>query len=68
MDFGSLVLSCHFLSLTRTEAMEFAVTGHCFGALLRPVSLLMVVQALRLEVVKLFSETFFFPSNLLLFS
>ena len=38
-------------------AMEFAETGHCLGGLLRPVSLFMVFQALRLEWVKLMLDT-----------
>ena len=37
--------------------MEFAVTGYCFGVILRPVSLLIVDQARRLEWVKLISDT-----------
>ena len=54
---ASALLSCHLPLLTSTDAMELAVTGHCFGVLLRPVSLLIVDQALRLEWVKLISDT-----------
>ena len=64
----SVVSSFHFPLLTRTEAMKFAVTGYCFGALFRQVSLLMVIQALLLEWVKFILEIFFFPSYLPFFS
>ena len=55
--FASAEWSFHFPLLTRTNAMEFAETGHCLGGLLRPVSLFMVFQALRLEWVKLMLDT-----------
>ena len=52
--------SVHFPLATSTEAMELAVTGHGFGLLFFPVSLLIVDQALRLEWVK---STLFITSS-----